>query len=107
MMKITGLKELQKQMDTLSKNVKALDGSHEIPLPELLTPEFLQKHTRVSSHTELIEKSGFKVESAEDFKAIPDEEWDAYIRSISSFKSWHEMLSEAGKAWAMKKLNLR
>lgn len=106
-MKITGLKELQKKMDQLSRNARALDGSHEIPLPELLTPQFLQKYTNVSSHEELIEKSGFKVESAEDFKAIPDDEWDAYIRSISSFKSWHAMLSEAGTAWATKKLGLR
>ena len=107
MMKITGLKELQTRMDKLSKDVQALDGSHAIPLPELLTPQFLQKHTQVAPHSELMEKSGFKVESADDFKAIPDDEWDAYIRSISSFKNWQSMLSEAGKAWAMKKLNLR
>lgn len=106
-MKITGLKEFQKKLDKLSQNAQALDGSHQVPLEELLTSQFLQKYTFVSSYSELMEKSGFKIESAEDFKNIRDDEWDAYIHSVSSFKNWQAMLSEAGKVWAVKKLGLR
>ena len=42
-----------------------------------------------------------------DFAAIPDEDWDAFIRSISSFADWKSMLNEAGKEWAAQKLDLK
>ena len=38
-----------------------------------------------------------KVESEEDFKNIPDKEWDDYVREKTSFQSWNEMLFKAGE----------
>lgn len=52
----------------------------------------------------MFDASGFKVESQEDFAAIPDVEWNEFIRSISSFSDWQTMLGEAGATWAAKKL---
>jgi hypothetical protein len=54
----------------------------------------------------MFERSGFKVESQEDFAAIPDEPWDDFIRSNTSFFNWREMLQAAGAAWAKSKLDL-
>ena len=103
MLKITGIDELRKKLDDLAKKVDSLDGQH-IPVSELLSPSFVSKHTSFSSADELFEASGFKVETQEDFAAIPDNKWDEYIRSVSNFENWQAMLDGAGKKWAAKKL---
>jgi len=73
---------------------------------ELLTDDFVSQHTSFSSVDEMFAASGFKVETQEDFAAIPDAEWDNYIRSISSFDGWQSMLGAAGQEWAKRKLGL-
>ncbi|MGD9637515.1 MAG: hypothetical protein AB7U85_00475 [Alphaproteobacteria bacterium] len=105
-MNIKGLKEFQKKLEQLEENAKSLDGQHNIAIAELLTPEFVCHHTQFSSVDELFENSGFQIENSDDFAAIPDKEWDTYIRSVSSFSDWHTMLSKASEEWAKKKLGL-
>lgn len=105
-MKITGLDNLQKRLQKLANDAQALDGSHAVPLEELLNESFVRKHTQYSSLSEMIEKSGFDVKSPEDFKAIPDDEWDKYIKSITSFADWKAMLGKATEIWAAKRLGL-
>jgi len=46
----------------------------------------------------MFERSGFKVESQEDFAAIPDEAWDDFICTNTSYFNWREMLQAAGAA---------
>jgi hypothetical protein len=100
----TGLDELQKKLSDLADKAQMLDGQHHVPVSELLTVSFLSKHTRFSSANDLFAASGYKVETKEDFAAIPDDKWDDFIRSISSFVSWEAMLGAAGKEWATKQL---
>jgi hypothetical protein len=52
----------------------------------------------------MFDASGFKIESPEDFAAIPDAEWDQFIRDNTTFASWEAMLGEAGGEWAARKL---
>ena len=47
---------------------------------------------------------GFKVESQEDFEAIPDTELDRHIAATTKFKNWKDMLNEATTQYAAKKL---
>lgn len=105
MLRIEGMDKIQRKLDALTKNAKAMDGQH-VPVTELLTPAFVSAHTRFTSADELFEQSGFKIESPDDFTAIPDAEWDNYIRSISSFSGWKAMLSEAAGAWTKKRLGI-
>jgi hypothetical protein len=104
MLKIEGLDELQNKLKNLADKAQKLDGQHSVAISELLTASFLSKHTRFLSADDLFEASGYKVESQEDFSAIPDGKWDGFIRSISSFVSWEAMLSAAGEEWAAKQL---
>ena len=83
-------------LEKLKKNLEKLDGTHEVQLGDLLTPKFILAHTKFSDLDDLLKSSGFKVDSAEDFKAIPDEEWDAFIKANSDFESWSEMQKTAG-----------
>lgn len=103
---LDGLDKLQRKLTELSNNARKLNGAHEVPVTELLSRAFLSKHTRFSSAEELFENSGFRIDDAEDFKAIPDDEWDTYIRSISRFSNWKDMMTAAAGDWMKKKLGL-
>jgi hypothetical protein len=61
--------------------------------------EFMLLNTEFQSIADMIEVSGFRVETADDFKAIPDDEWDAFVRSRTRFTSWEEMRAAAGNEW--------
>lgn len=106
MFQIKGLDNLEKKLGKLAKNAAKLDGQHNVPVAELLTPAFISQHTQFASADELFEQSGFKIESQEDFSAIPDEDWDKYIRSVSNLNSWQAMLSKAGEVWITKQMGL-
>ena len=106
MLKITGLNELSKKLDRLANNAKKLNGQHRIPVSELLTPAFVSSYTKFSNAQELFDASGFKVEKEGDFAAIPDDQWDTFIRSISSFPDWKAMMGAAAGEWAKRRLAL-
>lgn len=106
MLKVTGLDEVRRKLDQLAKGLRAVDGQ-QVPLNDLLTAAFLTKHTPFSSADEMFEAGGLKVESQEDFAAIPEDALDAFVRSISNFDSWSAMLGAAGSAWAATRLGLK
>jgi len=101
-----GLDEIQKKLHDLEVRAKQMRGEHKIPVNEVLTVEFMRQHTKFGSFDEMIEASGQKVESAEDFDAIPDDVWDDFVRTTTEFKSWEAMLGAAGALWAQKKMGL-
>ncbi len=101
----TGLDTLQRNLRRLQDRARALDGTHSVPIGELLHPGFIRTHARGSSTVEeWLQKSGFKIESPDDFKAIPDAEWDAYVQASTSFSSWKDMLKAAGTEMVKRKL---
>ncbi|MEY8381943.1 hypothetical protein AALG83_02075 [Christensenellaceae bacterium 44-20] len=91
-LRITGINEIQDSISATLQTLENFSTPAGIDMAEILTPEFLQTTSSLSSFDELLDKSGFKVETQEDFIAIPEEEFDQYIRSISSFNSWSDML---------------
>ncbi len=104
MIEIKGFDELRDQLNSLAKKLDG--GEHQIPLTELFTEDFITRHTSFSSIDELLNASKFAIETEEDFAAIPDAEWDCYIRSVSSFDSWSSMLVTATEEWTIKRLGL-
>lgn len=105
MFKIEGLDELQNKLHNLARKAEEIDGQH-IPVSEILTDSFVSQNSSFSSAGKMFKASGFKIETQEDFAAIPDNDWDNYIRSVSSFDSWQSMLDAAGHEWAKRKLGL-
>ena len=104
--KITSSGNLERKLKDLAERARQLDGSHEVPITELLTPTFLAACSRFSSFQEMLQASGFSVNSAEDFRAIPDEEWDAFVASNTSYPDWKSLRVAAGREWTKGKLGL-
>jgi hypothetical protein len=92
-------------LDKLIKNAKELDGTHQVQLSELMNSSFIAAHSQFSDLDSLITASGFKVESAADFAAIPDDEWDVFIAHNTDFADWAEMQESAAAAFVRAKLN--
>jgi len=88
----------------LEENLRGLSDTHQVPLTTMLSPAFMQHHTQFASFEAMLAASPFSVESAEDFKAIPDDEWDAFVRRATRFHSWEAMQKEAGVQWVKEQL---
>jgi len=101
---VKGLDQLTRKLEDLQRRAENLSG--DVPMQEILTADFLRKHSRFNSLEEIFEASGFKVENQDDFKNIPDQPWDDFISKETSFPNWKEMLSTAGKEYAKRKLGL-
>lgn len=105
-MPVKGFKELTKDLQKLSSKMKELDGTHSVSMDQILNPIFISKHTRFNSLEELFKAGGFEFETEEEFKAIPQEEMDAFIANESKFPDWQAMIKEAGAEWVKSKLAL-
>lgn len=75
-------------------------GAH---LGDLLSPDFLARHSRFTAEDEMFAASGFKIECAQDFADIPDDAWDGFIAKNTTFSTWRDMLLAARSEWV--KLN--
>ncbi|PKR83615.1 hypothetical protein CWO92_18310 [Heyndrickxia camelliae] len=102
-MKIKGFDKLQKQLKQLERNAKELEQTTSVSFAELFTDSFMKTHT---SFDEMLDKSKFTVETSEDFKAIPDDEWDIYVKSNTEFNTWQDMIDQATEEYIVRKLDL-
>lgn len=84
-------------LDKLAKNLKDLGNKKSLTLDELMNEAFVSNHSKYKSFDELLSSSPFTVETAEDFKAIPDEQWDRFIDENTDFDTWESMQRAAFK----------
>lgn len=101
---ITGVGEAVRRLEQLEANAKRLDGEHEVAVDELFTPEFMGRYSSVLTFDALIKAGGFKVASREDFRAIPDDEWDLVVQRHTSFGSWRDMKKKAAEEYFRREL---
>jgi hypothetical protein len=102
-----GFDEVQRCLDDTAKRAAELDGKQqEVQLSELLNDDFIAEHSSFASFDELLAASPFKVETKEDFEAIPDAEWNTYIAANTSFESWEEMQHKAAGKYLIKQIGL-
>lgn len=80
----------------LSENLNKVEAEQSVPLTELLNDSFIQSKTSFLNLNDLFQKAGFKVETKEDFEAIPDEAMNRFIFENSEYKTFQEMLGAAG-----------
>lgn len=99
-----GFDKIKRDLESFQKKAKEMEGTNSISFHELFTPEFLKKYTRFISLDEMFEKSGFTINSQEDFEKIPEDAWDKFISTNSKFNLWKEMLDVAGEEWVAREL---
>lgn len=98
--KSTGLGRLNE----LAQNLEQLSQRSDVSSEELFNAEFMAQHTQSTRFSEFVRAGGFVFDSAEDFKAIPDDAFDEHVHQSTDFSNWHEMQSAAARAWARKQL---
>ena len=75
-----------------------------VPMSELLTPEFIFRHTRFATAEDMIRASGYRIESAADFDAVANDGWNDFIRAESRYSSWKAMTRVASGEWMWRRL---
>lgn len=81
----------------LSENLEELGNKKSVTLDEVMNDSFVSNHTKYKNFDELLKSSPFTIETAEDFKAIPNDEWDSYIGKNTDFDTWESMQRTAFK----------
>lgn len=98
--------EAFRKLRDLQRSAEQLDGEHSVPFTELFYDEFMLRNTDFPSIDAMFEASGFKLDSSEEFAAIPAEAWDAFVRNRTRFSSWDEMKNSAAREWAIRQMGL-
>lgn len=93
-------------LNKLNDKIKELKETSEVSFGVLFNESFISKHSKFSNLDELCRASGFKMETKEDFLAIPDEEWNKFISENTSFNNWEEMQKSAFTEFLKNKMKL-
>ncbi len=88
----------------LTENAKKMHETSEVKLTDIMAPEFIKNCSQFESLEHLFYSSGFRIESKEDFAAIPDNEWEEFIVNNTTFNSWEDMQKQAMTAYVKKQL---
>ena len=102
--KITGLKELQKNLQKLQNNAKKLSKTKSIPIDKLLSKSFISHNTSFKSFEQMMKSGEFDISSSEAFKNIPDSDLDKFISQNTKFNSWQDMIDCAMSEYVQKHL---
>lgn len=92
---LSGLKKLQ-------KNLEDMEGTHTVPITDVLTPEFVSSHSRFPDFETLLAEAG--ITTKEEFEAYPDADFDAFIAANTNFESWLDMQRQGGAAYTKRLL---
>ncbi|NLP46046.1 MAG: hypothetical protein GX347_03250 [Epulopiscium sp.] len=85
------------KLKNLAGNITKRVDIDKINLDDILTDSFIQNNTKLKTVQEFIDKSGFDIVSLIDFRKIPMDALNDYVKSISEFRSWKDMLKNAAK----------
>jgi hypothetical protein len=92
-------------LERLQQKLRDFKGTHSVPMNDIFPSDFMREHTNFGSIDDMFAASGFKVETAEDLKAIPDDEWDAFVLRTTRFESWADMKQAGATLWTKRQLD--
>lgn len=92
---------VHRMLDEMQRNIERVSGPHEVALNDLMTPEFVQAHSRFASKDEFFAAIGI-----EDtvFVEMSDEEQNELTRRHTTFSTWEELISDAGARYIEKQI---
>ena len=88
--------DLENLAETLEKHAKENEQPVTmVSFKDLFTPPFMAKYTQFANFNELLVFGEFKVNSLEEFMALLDDKFDAFVKRTTQFQTWDEMQSKA------------
>lgn len=102
-MEFQGLDDFKRKINDLQQRLNEIDGL-EVSASELMTPDFMRTHSHFQSFSEMCEAVG--ITSDDEFRAMPDADWDAHVARTTNFASWEAMQDAAVEAWLPERLGL-
>lgn len=99
-------------LDKFKRKLEQIAKPRNVPIAELLTPDFVRRHSRFASVDELHQAFGPLPAGQNDLAAgeadlaaqIASPEWDAFIARETPFASWGELLQAAGAEYYQRQL---
>lgn len=104
--KVTGFDKLQKQLKQMQRAAREISGTHEYSFNELFPAIFMSKYTNHPSIDSFLDNCGYPANTKEEFSAIPDVDFDAYVRRSTRFNSWEDMMGKAAEELVTRKLGI-
>ena len=101
-----GLEDAIRTLSDLAAKAAELKGEHSVPISDLFPDTFMVENTGFTTIQEMLDASGFPANTSEEFSAIPDDLWDAFVVSRTNFPSWKAMLEAGTAKWVSRKLGL-
>lgn len=98
---IKGLNELQNKLKRMQSNAATMSGTHDVPLTQILSPEFMRKHTRFDSVEALFAAWQIDVDG---FKALTTEQKDALTKGTTSYHTWHDLIQAVAAEYTRQQL---
>lgn len=92
-----GLKRFQRKVR------QALPRDETVQLTMLFHPDFMASYTDAPDFETFLRTGGYGT-TAEEFAAIPHDEFDAHVRAHSGFASWDEMQQTAVTEYMRRRL---
>lgn len=89
-------------LDKLIENAEKLHGTHQVSLADVLTDDFVSRHSKYAGFDELLADIG--VTTKEEFTALPDDKFDAFLAANTEFESWLDMQKRGMAEYAKAKL---
>jgi hypothetical protein len=102
--KITGLNEFRRSLQTLSRRAQNLSGP--VEFDDLFPPEFMRRYTDFKTVDEMFAGFDPPILTEEDFKNAPDDKWNDFVQARTKFVSWEAMQAKAGEEYVERRLNL-
>ncbi|MCR5176243.1 MAG: hypothetical protein K6C05_05275 [Anaerovibrio sp.] len=85
---------IQQFFDDVLGRLKSMEGRHSIPFNELFPEAFMHQHTKAASIDNFLIEGGYDSDD-ESFNAIPEDEFNEYVKNNSDFNSWDDMKKSA------------
>jgi hypothetical protein len=94
------------ELENWKARKKSLAGLHMVPVEDVFTPAYVQKHLGLLDFDAMLTECGFPLDlpSLADLTTEQDQIWDEMIRSRSNFGSWVDIFADAGEDWARRKI---
>jgi len=100
-------RELGNRLRKLQEAAEDVEAKGEVPLEDLLPPEFMEQHTEFDTAGAFFEEAGWRIEKRTALDAIPRDEIDRHVRDHTDFPSWDAMQSQARTEYIKRTLRQR